>query len=305
MPIEESADNKNLIAAIFYTTLALLAFAGNSLLCRMALAQQHIDAASFTAVRLVSGSVMLMVLFYLTKQKTVLTNKPINNKSISWVGAFSLFIYALFFSYAYLDLATGTGALILFSFVQLTIVVINYLQGNKVSLRQVFALILALSGLSYLVYPDLQKPSFIGFLLMAVAGVAWGFYTIIGKKSLNALADTRTHFMHTTPLVVMLVISVLSAASLDLINNINLSNQGLLLAIVSGAITSGLGYFLWFKSLKYLTSLQAGILQLLVPIIAIALGIIFLDEAITQRLIIAATVIITGIYLLITNKSKR
>lgn len=302
MPTKNVA-NTHLAATVFYTTLALFAFAGNSLLCRMALAQQHIDAASFTSIRLVSGSLMLIFLYYATQSKVseVNTKSALNQtKNVSWLGAMSLFIYALFFSYAYLDLATGTGALILFSFVQLSIVVINYFQGNKVSARQIVALVIALCGLSYLVYPDLQTPSFLGFILMAIAGIAWAVYTIIGKKSLNALADTRTHFIRTTPLVIMLAIVVYV-----FVDNIKISPQGFILAAVSGVITSGLGYFLWFKSLKYLTSLQAGILQLLVPIIAIILGIVFLNEAITTRLIIATAIIITGIYLLITNKSKK
>lgn len=278
---------------ILYTSLALLAFAGNSLLCRMALAQQHIDAASFTSVRLFSGALMLLVLFYFFHQP----NKgvaDVNQKPVSWFGAVNLFIYALLFSYAYIELATGTGALILFSFVQLSIVIINRVNGQKITKQQLVALCVALGGLAYLVYPDLQTPSMIGFILMAIAGIAWGGYTIIGKQSHNALADTRTHFIRTMPFIVILSVVTFS--------HVAISSEGLLLAVISGAITSGLGYFLWFKSLTYLSALHAGILQLLVPIIAVLLGALFLNEALTLHIMIASGIILIGIYLLITAK---
>lgn len=269
--------------------IALLAFAGNSVLCRLALGENAIDAASFTAIRLLSGAIFLLLLVYFKD------NKRINFKQSSWSSAISLFLYAATFSFAYISLDTGTGALILFGFVQLTMIIYSFLQGKKLILVEWFGLVIAFSGLLILLLPGASAPSLTGFTLMATSGIAWAVYTIKGKGSKTPLQDTATNFAKTLPVVVIMVLMTIQHA--------DLSYRGVLLAIISGAITSGLGYAIWYAVLKKITVIQASTSQLLVPIIASIFGVLFANEVVTSKLLIASLLILGGILVLTIGKN--
>ncbi|MEP7038527.1 MAG: DMT family transporter, partial [Acidobacteriota bacterium] len=247
---------------ILYTSFALVAFAFNSILCRLALGTQAIDAASFTTVRLLSGAIILVVISSFSgKHKT---------KSGNWFSAFFLFAYAICFSFAYVSLTTATGALILFGCVQTTMILAALASGEKPKILEWLGLFFALGGLIYLVFPGLSAPPVFASLLMAIAGISWGFYTLRGKKSVNPLADTTGNFLRAAPLVILF--------SLPFLYQIHLSSKGILLAILSGAIASGLGYSVWYAALKYHTATRAAILQLSVPALAASGGVFFLSE---------------------------
>ena len=273
---------------ILLTTLALLAFAGNSILCRLALGENAIDAASFTSIRLFSGVIVLLLLL------KALQPRSTNVSTGSWKAAFMLFIYAIAFSFAYVSLDTGTGALILFASVQITMILIGLITGNRLYLFEWLGVIIAFSGFVYLVIPGVSAPSLTGFILMAAAGVAWGFYTLAGRGSKNPLSDTTYNFMRTLPLVVVLVaVTILNAT---------FSWQGIVLAILSGGITSGIGYAIWYMALGGLSATQAAVLQLLVPVIAALGGVVFADEVLSMRLLLSSTMILGGILMVILGK---
>lgn len=287
--------------ALIYTSLALLAFAGNSVLCRLALSaieqnQQHIDAASFTHIRLLSGIIILifLLLFSIKKNKRQTNTKRCKG---SWQAAICLFIYAITFSYGYISLDTGTGALILFGAVQLTMVLTSIYAGDRLQPVQLIGLLIAFSGFIYLVIPTFSTPSFSAFILMSLAGVAWAFYTLLGKQSTQPLADTTYNFIRTLPLIVISVTLTL--------HDVFLSFYGVILAILSGAITSGVGYFLWYLALRYISPLQAGVLQLLVPIIAAVGGVLFAQEIISLRLSISSLLVLGGVFLVLKAKPVR
>ena len=208
-----------------------------------------------------------------------------------------LFVYAVTFSYAYISLDTGTGALILFGSVQLTMVLFSLISGNRLSLVEWVGIITAFSGFVYLVLPSLSTPSFRGFILMAISGVAWGIYTLRGKISQNPLNDTAFNFLRTFPFVLVLLIIEL--------NHANLSQQGIIFALVSGAITSGIGYSVWYMAVGGLSTIQAGIVQLLVPIIAAIGGVIFAQEFISPRLIFSSILVLGGIMLITSSQNHK
>jgi drug/metabolite transporter (DMT)-like permease len=273
------------------TTFALVAFAFNSILCRLALGTELIDASSFTAIRLLSGAVTLLIIFSIFSK-----NKTENIKRGNWLSAFFLFGYAICFSFAYIGLTTATGALILFGMVQATMIISALISGERPNILEWFGLILALGGLVYLVFPGLESPPLVRSILMAFAGIAWGFYTLRGKQSENPLADTTGNFIRTIPFVIL--------ATLPFIYKLNLSLKGILFAVLSGAIASGIGYSVWYAALKYHTATRAAILQLSVPVLAAIGGLIFLSEIISLRLIIASGLILGGIGLVILARNK-
>lgn len=277
-----------MIKNITLITIALLAFAGNSVLCRLALGDQVVDAASFTSIRLLSGAIFLCALVRFKEKKSV------SMKGGSWLSAISLFLYAATFSYAYISLDTGTGALILFGFVQLTMIAYTFMQGKRLAIVEWFGLFIAFSGLLVLLLPGASAPSLTGFILMAISGVAWGIYTIKGKGSETPLLDTATNFLKTLPFIILL--------TLITFYNSELSTRGIILAATSGAITSGLGYAIWYAVLKNITVIQAAISQLLVPIIASIAGVLFTNETITTKLLIASLLILGGILVLTLGK---
>ena len=277
---------------IFLLTLfALTAFAFNSILCRMALVAGEADAASFTGVRLVSGAVTLSALLLAFSK----TRNPA--KSGTWISAFFLFAYAVAFSFAYLGLTTAAGALILFGCVQLTMFGVSLYRGVRPTALEWIGLVVAFGGLVYLVLPGLSAPPLSSALLMAAAGASWGGYTLRGKGSEDPLADTAGNFIRSAPMALMVVLIFLP--------NLDISFGGVLLAVFSGAIASGVGYSVWYAALKYHTPARAGVLQLSVPIIAAAGGIVLLAESASVRLFIAAALILGGIGLTLLQKPDR
>lgn len=282
---------------IILTTLALIAFAGNSVLCRIALSDNTIDAASFTSIRLFSGALFLLFLVRIKAKTTNTKNKAtthINNKQGRWLPAFFLFIYAGAFSFGYISLDTGTGALILFGSVQVTMIVADIIKGKKLVLIEWLGLFLAFIGLFYLLLPGATAPSLTGFSLMAMSGIAWGFYTLAGKGSKTPLLDTSSNFLRTLPFIGLLTVLTFT--------NTELSNQGIILAIVSGTITSGLGYAIWYSALAGLTVTNAAIIQLSVPIIAALGGVIFSSEIISFELIVSSFLVLGGVFIVIMGK---
>lgn len=263
------------------TTLALFAFAGNSILCRLALGEEAIDAASFTSIRLLSGIIVLIVIMKVTQ-----SSNTVNSRG-SWKASFMLFLYAITFSYAYISLETGVGALILFGSVQITMILAGLLTGNKLHFFEWLGVMVAFSGFVYLVMPGVTAPSLLGFALMSVAGIAWGFYTLAGKDSASPLQDTSFNFIRTLPLVMVLV--AVTAQHADL------SQKGIMLAVLSGGVASGIGYSIWYFALGGLSSVQAAVVQLLVPVIAAGGGVVFADETVSLRLVLSSILILSGI----------
>lgn len=273
---------------LVYTTLALFAFAANSVLCRLALGSNTIDASSFTAIRLLSG---VLVLFVLLKMSN--SNKEVASQG-SWFSSIMLFLYAITFSFAYISLDTGTGALILFGSVQITMIIVSVFSGNKLHIAEWIGISIAFTGLIYLVLPDVSTPSFMGFLLMTVAGIAWGIYTLKGRGSINPLVDTAYNFLRTTPIVLILLLVTFY--------NSHYSSEGIVLAILSGAIASAMGYTIWYIALSGISVTQSAVIQLSVPVIAALGGVLFISEVITLRLILSGLLILGGILIVILKK---
>lgn len=304
--------SKHSIKIIICTIFALLAFAGNSVLCRMALGENTIDAASFTAIRLMSGIVILFVflLFGLVFKKQteasdpqILVSKTSASKG-SWFAASLLFIYAATFSYGYISLDTGVGALILFGAVQITMVVAGLISGNKLHYTEWLGLLIAFAGFVYLVIPSLTTPSLTGFILMTVSGIAWGLYTLIGRHSKQAINDTAYNFLRTSPFVLVLIIVIFASVSADMESSsaLYLTVEGVVLAVLSGAIASGLGYAVWYIAIGGLSVTQAAVVQLFVPIVAAIGGVIFTSEVITLRLVESSALVLGGILMVILGK---
>lgn len=276
---------------ILLTTLAMIAFASNSLLNRLALGQQAIDPASYTAIRLISGAVMLFVIASFQK-----TNGGARLRG-SWISAALLFLYAITFSFAYLSLSAGTGALILFGSVQLTMLVVAITRGEHPRLLEWMGLLLAVGGLVYLVSPGLSAPPLVGSILMTAAGIAWGFYTLRGRGSQDPLADTAGNFMYAVPLTLVIWLLAYKA--------IHISTNGIVLAALSGALASGVGYVIWYAALRDLTTNRAAIIQLSVPVIAAWGGVMLLSEHISLRLLLAGVLILGGIGLSVFSRGKK
>ncbi|TFG99069.1 MAG: DMT family transporter [Calditrichales bacterium] len=282
--------DRTLIKTIIFTLLALTAFAANSLLGRMALGGNTIDAASFTSIRLLSGTLMLLLILK--------TKRPNNNNpgKGSWGAALMLFTYAVTFSFAYITLETGTGALILFAAVQITMILWSLKSGNRLHLTEWLGLFIAFSGFVYLVSPGVTSPSLTGFLLMTMAGIAWGIYTLKGGNSKNPLIDTAFNFSRSILFVAVLLIMSFQYA--------NISYKGIVLAVLSGSITSGIGYAIWYRALRGLSVTVAAVVQLSVPVFATLGGVIFLSEQLGFRLLISSTLIIGGILAVILGRYK-
>ncbi|MDO6712487.1 DMT family transporter [Aliiglaciecola sp. 2_MG-2023] len=272
--------------------MALLAFAGNSILCRLALADSSIDATSFTLIRLISGAIML-ILILLIKGNV----NQINNKG-SWPASLALFIYAAGFSYAYIELDTGVGALILFACVQITMLVISWYYGARLTLVESLGVLVAFAGFIYLVSPGVNSPSIFGVTLMALAGIAWGCYSIIGSRSATPLIDTSSNFIRAS------VISLVLTPVLFIESN-QLQTMGVVYALASGMITSGVGYAIWYKVLPHIRSSVAAVLQLSVPAIAALGGLLLLEELLTMKMLISSGAILGGIALVIYGKQQQ
>ncbi len=276
---------------VAYTCLAMLAFAGNSILCRLALRDDAIDPSSFTSIRLVSGAIALLIIFSVTRRGDSLRSHG------SWVSSAVLFLYAICFSYAYITLSAGTGALILFGCVQGTMIASGLWSGDRPGVFEWLGWSLAFAGLIWLVLPGVEAPPAAGAMLMALAGIAWGVYSIRGRAESDALASTASNFI--LSIVMVAALTMMSISSADI------TSPGLALAIVSGALTSGVGYVLWYAVLNFLSAMQAALIQLSVPVIATAGGVILLAEPLSLRLLVSSALVLGGISLALTRKSSR
>ena len=284
--------NSFLIKTILFTGLALIAFAANSVLCRLALGESAIDASTFTIVRLLAGAIVLTVIMSISKIKS---NSNTNSSTKgSWPASIALFIYALTFSFAYVTLDTATGALILFGSVQITMILMSIFSGNRLHISEWFGMAIAFTGFVYLILPGVTTPSVIGFLLMTVSGIAWGIYTLKGRGSQNPIMDTAFNFLRTMPFVIILAVITIKYA--------HYSSEGILLAVLSGSIASGIGYMIWYSALSGLSVTQAAVLQLLVPVIAAVGGIIFVSESISFRLTVSSAMILGGILMVVLGR---
>lgn len=268
---------------VVLTSLALIAFAGNSLLCRAALAHTAIDAASFTTVRLLSGASVLWLL--------VLIRGSANAGSGNWLSAFALFGYAAGFSFSYVHLTAAAGALILFGAVQTTMIGYGIWSGERMHAPQVVGLVLACAGLVGLLLPGLSAPPLSGALLMLGAGIAWGIYSLRGKGAGDPLKVTAGNFARAAPVALALSVWLSDSALFD--------SAGIGYAFLSGALASGVGYAIWYAALPALKSTTAATVQLGVPVITALGGVMFLGEHVTLRLAIATFAIIGGIALVV------
>jgi len=275
---------------ILLTTIAMIAFAANSIFCRFALQGTRIDAASFTSIRICSGALVLGILLLFGKQKQVK-----NKGRQKYLMPIMLTVYAIFFSYAYLKLSTGTGALILFGAVQATMIIFGWFSGERMELLQFAGLALAILGLVYLVSPGLSAPSPLGASLMTIAGIAWGWYSLLGQKVKNPVTSTAFNFMYSVPIVL--------AADFFISTPLLITTKGVAAAVMSGTLASGAGYVIWYAALKKLNSTRAAIVQLTVPVIAAMGGMALLSEPFSTRLFIASVIILSGVGLAMGKKS--
>ena len=264
----------------------MVAFAANSVLCRMALKRTSIDPASFTLVRIASGALMLWILASLSGHKT--------GRAGNWISAGALLGYAAAFSFAYVSLPVGTGALLLFGAVQATMIVRGLIAGERMNGPQVVGFVIAVAGLIILVLPGLAAPPLIGALLMTAAGVCWGIYSLRGRKSSDPLATTAGNFLRAVPFAVIVSLLFLRTTHPDL--------RGIVFAVLSGALASGLGYAIWYAALRGLTATRAAVVQLSVPVIAALAGVAILGERITVRLAISAIAVLGGIALFVLER---
>jgi drug/metabolite transporter (DMT)-like permease len=268
--------------------LTMIAFAGNSLLCRAALKATRIDAATFTTVRIVSGALALWLIVRLRDGV-----RPVAG---SWRSALALFAYAAAFSLAYTSLPAGTGALLLFGAVQATMIGYGLAHGERLRWGQTLGLVLAFGGLVGLLLPGLSAPPLQGAVLMLAAGAAWGIYSLRGRSAGDPLQATAGNFLRAVPFAALLSTAALHWFSIDY--------SGIGYAIASGALTSGVGYAIWYTALPALKATHAATVQLSVPVIAALGGILFLDEHLTLRLIVAATAILGGIALVVLERRR-
>ncbi|RZS40162.1 threonine/homoserine efflux transporter RhtA [Limnobacter thiooxidans] len=294
------------VSTLIFTILAMCAFAANSFFCRAALGAGQIDPASFTAIRLISGAVTLWLCLRI--QNT-------GGQQGSWIGAMALFGYAALFSMAYVTMSTGTGALILFASVQFSMIAYAATKGDRLrGLRAVGALV-ASAGLVLLLWPHVQTPaSLFAAGSMALAGVCWGVYSVVGKGSKSPMADTAGNFSRAALLMALLWLAVYCAAQAGIhIPGVTVERglalytvflpaptlAGVLFALASGCLASGIGYAVWYKVLPALHTTSAASVQLSVPVIAALAGVVFLDEALTLTLLLAMFMTLGGVYLVL------
>src|SRR6266487_3840699 len=261
----------------------MIAFAANSLLCRLALKQTGIDPASFTFIRIVSGAAAL---WFIARKATW-------RKAGNWPSALALFAYAAAFSFAYVSLSAGTGALLLFGAVQATMILRGLRRGERLNTIQIAGFIVAVAGLVVLVFPGLSAPSLSGSILMLGTGLAWGIYSLRGKGERNPASVTTGNFVRAVPFAAVFSIIFAPWANYNL--------TGITYAIISGAVTSGLGYVIWYSVLPGLKAASAATVQLSVPVLAATGGILLLGESITLRYVLASVAVLGGIALVIAT----
>ena len=275
-------------------TLALSAFAGNSLLCRMALRQASIDPAMFTSIRILSGAAVLAAIFKLRGFRLRAGSLA---GSGSWLSALALFTYAIAFSFAYVSLPAGTGALLLFGAVQATMIGYGLWTGERLRAIQSAGLVCAVGGLAGLLLLGISAPPLAGALLMLAAGVAWGIYSLRGKRAGDPIDVTAGNFGRAVPFALVLSLATWSRTRFDY--------TGIGYAVASGALTSGVGYAIWYTALPHLKATSAATIQLSVPVMTAIAGVLFLGETLTLRLVVASSVILGGIALVVLNGGPR
>ena len=276
----------------FLTTITMIAFGANSIFGRVALEGDAIDPSNYSFIRLLSGAIMLAIL--------VGASSGVSKKSLSHgnlISAFCLFAYAAAFSFSYVNIETGVGALILFACVQAVIIGWALFKGDRPSLFEWLGIVIAFSAFIWLVSPGLEAPDPIAAALMAISGIAWGAYSLRGKSSSDPLKATAGNFLLSVPMGLVLLFITISSSQITL--------YGVILAIASGAITSGMGYALWYKVLPQLTATRASIVQLTVPVVAGISGLIFLSEPLTFRFVLASALILGGVAISIVMKANR
>ena len=275
-----------LIKLVLLAVLAMTAFAANSLLCRMALVETDIDPASFTFWRLTSGALMLTLLVVMRNQK------PLQEGNMA--SAIALFVYAAGFSFAYISMTTGAGALLLFGAVQVTMISWGLFKGERMSALQWGGFLLALIGLILLLLPNAAVPQLSSALMMLAAGIAWGVYSLKGKGAKFPIEATAGNFIRATPLALVLLVIFWPGGEFHA--------EGMAYAVASGAIASALGYALWYSILVHIAAIKAATLQLSVPVLAVFAGWLFLDETVTLRIILSSLAVIGGVAMVIWVK---
>jgi len=271
------------------TTIAMVAFAANSLLARSALTENAIDAASFTAIRLASGALALAALLLCQRGRSVMRDAP-----GTWLSALALFAYALAFSLAYLRLGAATGALILFAAVQGTMVFWGVVHRDRPTIPEMAGLAIAFGAFVYLLLPGLAAPSLVGSGLMVTSGVAWGIYSLRGRGTADPLGETTGNFVRSAFMCIPLAILPVLAG--------HATGHGIGLAVISGVVTSGFGYAVWYRAIPNLSTTQAATVQLTVPVIAGIGAVVFLSEAATLRLVFVSACILGGVGLAILSR---
>jgi drug/metabolite transporter (DMT)-like permease len=271
------------LRVLLLTLLAMLAFAGNSLLCRAALRGLTIDAASFTAIRIVSGALVLWAILW-TRGGSV-------RQSGSWSSGLALFVYAAAFSFAYLSLSAATGALLLFAAVQATMIGWGMRTRERMTRRHIAGLSLAFAGLVLLLLPGISAPPVGGALLMLAAGVAWGIYSLRAKGVADPIAVTAGNFLRASPIALLLGLAAFATA--------HVSTAGVGYAVASGALTSGIGYVIWYAALPHLKAVSAASVQLSVPVLTAVAGILLLGEPLTLRFVLASVAVLSGIAIVV------
>jgi drug/metabolite transporter (DMT)-like permease len=280
------------IKFISFILLSLLFLGLNSIFCKLALSNNYIDAFTFTFFRLFFGSITL-ILIYIYKTKRLIISTKTN-----WLSSFMLFLYAMSFSYSFLNLDAGLGTLLLFAVVQMVMIVFSLFHKEKINLQKIAGMLLALFGLVYLLYPkESFEVSFFHALLMIIAGTAWAIYTVLGKKSSDSLYNTMDNFTKSLVFVGIFYLIFLP-------ENTFFNEQGILLAFISGSLTSAIGYVLWYEILPKMQFITAGVIQLFVPIISIIISIIFLNEVLSTTLFLSTMIIFVGILLTIFSRKK-
>jgi drug/metabolite transporter (DMT)-like permease len=270
------------------TVISMIAFAANPLICRLALGQQLIDAASFTSVRVVSGAVTLALIMLPRWRRH-------GRGSVNWWSVSMLFMYMVFFSFAYLSLSASTGTLLLFGAVQFTMFIAAMRNGERFTFLSWIGFLLASIGLIYLVSPGITSPDPLGAALMVVAGAAWGGYSLLGRSAADPLESTALNFIYSVPMAIIV--------TLFFLDDLHYTWIGLILAAASGAIASGLGYAIWYAALRGLSASRAATVQLSVPTIAAFGGIVFLSEPASLRLIVASALTLGGIAVVLAQRS--
>jgi drug/metabolite transporter (DMT)-like permease len=295
------------LSTILLALFTLVAFAANSILCRQALTSGSIGPVEFTSIRLGSGLLALSPIILLRKRQfgsipvaAAGESNPLRIQRSSIWPATALFGYAVFFSLAYIQLDAGIGALILFASVQITMIGVSIARGNKVTLFEWAGLVISFSGLIYLLLPGLSAPPALGAVLMMVSGMSWGMYSLLGKAQARPILSTARNFLFCLPGV--MILGLVTIGNSVRLGHIPATTEGILLAVISGAVASAMGYILWYMTMRRITTTVASVSQLVVPILAAMGGVLFLHESLSLRLMIASGLIIGGIVITIVSR---